>query len=73
MATFEQPKKFSFKATEWEDWICDFSQFRIAAEIKSQVQFQVASLFHAMGAKQAQELFSTFTFDLIAVEDGADI
>ena len=74
MAKFEQPPKFSFKATEWEDWICDFSQFRIASKINEEPgEVQVASLLYAMGAKSAKELLATFHFQVIAGPDGTNV
>ena len=68
MAKLDPPSKFSFKANEWEDWIADFSEYRIATELDdNDGRVQVSALMYTMGAKKAREIYSTFKYGKVTV------
>ena len=68
MAKLDPPVKFSFKANEWEDWIADFGEYRIATELDdSDGRVQVSALMYTMGAKKAREIYNTFKYGKVTV------
>ena len=63
MARFDPPGKFTFKAEDWTDWISEFKIFRNASKLsEEQGEVQRDALLYAMGAKEAQKIFKTFSF-----------
>ena len=63
MAKFDPPAKFSFNASEWTDWISEFKRFRIATKLdKEPGEVQRDDLLYAMGVKEAEKIFKTFTY-----------
>jgi hypothetical protein len=61
MAKFDPPGKFSFKASEWTDWLNEFKRFRSATKLNSEDgAVQRHSLLYAMGVKEAEKILKTF-------------
>lgn len=65
MPKFHAPKAFDFAhPSSWPAWRQCFARFRIATKLdKEDSDVQVNSLLYAMG-KQAEPIFSTFTFSV---------
>lgn len=63
MAKFQAPESFDFtQPSAWPTWRQRFSRFRIATKLDQEDgDVQVNTLLYAMG-KEAEPIFSTFTF-----------
>ena len=60
MAKFDPPPKFTFKPTEWLEWIEEFGRFRTATKLhKEDGDVQRDSLLYAMGGREANRIFRT--------------
>jgi hypothetical protein len=67
---FQPPEKFSFKPSDWEEWIEDFQRFRIASKLfKDAGAVQRDSLIYSMGSREAVKILKTLKFDEEKGED----
>ena len=67
------PDKFSFKPTEWLEWIEDFGRYRRAAKLhKEDRETQWDTLFDVMGGRQANKSFITLKFEMKTMPDPRD-
>ena len=63
MAKFDPPPKFTFKPTEWLEWIEEFGRLRTATKLhKEDGDVQRDSLLYAMGGWEANRIFRTLLF-----------
>ena len=73
MAKFDPPQKFSFKPSEWSEWIEDFNRFRKATKLHlEEGDVQRDSLIYCMDSRQAGKIFATFRFNTIEQPDPDD-
>ena len=73
MARLDPPAQFSFRASEWPEWIEEFGRFRKASKLhKEDGDVQRDTLLYVMGGKQANKIFKTLKFETKEVEDPDD-
>ncbi len=72
MAQYRPPEKFSFKASEWPDWLREFNMFRRASKLhREDGDIQKDALLYSMGATEAAKVYDCLTFGTIQVPDPA--
>ena len=63
MAKFDPPPQFTFKPSEWLEWIEEFGRFRTATKLhKEDGDVQRDSLLYDMGGREANRTFGTLLF-----------
>ena len=63
MAKLDPLPKFTFKPTEWLEWIDEFGRFRTATKLhKEDSDVQRDSLLYAMRGREANRIFRTLLF-----------
>lgn len=62
MLRLEQPKKFSFRAEEWPEWITEFKRFRTAGKLhREEGEVQRDTLLYCMGT-ESEKVLRALTF-----------